>query len=459
MKRVLFTLFLLLFCTRVMTAGVLLIDDFPSGDSWAVGFNALGQTASYNTHGNSTLLADVIETIRYGSSGGSLRLMYNQPTTLENDAWYWWTFIKGIDVTVYDSLTFHVRGEWGGEKLKVGFEDAWGQGAYVYLDDVLEQGVTTAWQKVTVYFEDLGMGEHNDPNSKVDKYSIQLFIIKNDDRTAHSSTVYIDNIELNINGKLVVEDFDIKDFKANYLGGRTDGETDNSVSGDIGCSLFWGADPTNAYGGKGDSLKVAYFNPADSGNVTNYWTLFSFLRSEGGYDLTLYNELSFKVKGTSGNEVFRIALKDNSSFEGVKGAVEITNYIPAGVTTNWQDVTIPLTAFSGCDLSIIKSVEFFMDYLGTGLSSGAFFIDDLKVQNSGNSSELLIDDFDQSYRARNNLGESNRSETSGDSTLTWSVIKNEGQEAEEFYRDYGVEYSRVGGSLKLEYSSGDTADK
>ncbi|MBN1899533.1 MAG: hypothetical protein JW827_12215 [Spirochaetes bacterium] len=459
MTRLYYICILLCILSGTLSASSLLIDDFPCDDPWAMDFNALGQQNSYNVHGDSTLLVDVVETIRWGSSGGSLRITYNQPTTMENDAWYWWSFIKGIDITVYDALTFYVRGQLGGEKLRVGFEDAWGQGTYIYLDDVLSQGVTTTWQQVTIYFQDLGISDNNYSPSDVDKYSIQLFIIKNDDNVAHEGTFYIDNIQLSTTGKLIIEDFDIKDFKANYLGGQMIGESDNSVTGDIGCTLFLNSDSSNAYGGRGESLRLSYYNPPDSGNSTNYWTLYNFLRSEGGYDLTPYNRLSFKLKGKIGGEIFKVAVKDNSSSGGVKRVVDITNYLAGPLTTNWQDVNIPLSDFSGCDLSIIRSLEFFMEYPVSGEQSGTFYIDNLIISNSNNGRVLLIDDFNQSCKARNNLLKINSCETTGEAFLLWEVIKNQGQLAEEFYRDYGEEYSRVGGSLKLDFSTPAPGDK
>lgn len=438
----------------ILNADTLLIDDFPLEESWAQDFNALGQESSFNTHGNSSLMADVVDTIRYGSSGGSLKLTYNQPTTLENDAWYWWSFIKGIDITVYESISFYVRGGTGGERFRIGFDDAWGYGTYIYINDLLPQGITTTWQKVIIYFEDLGIAENNRVDASIDKYSIQSLNIKNDDRASHEGTLYIDSIQLNSSKNLVIENFDVKDFKANYTGGRMFEETDHSVSGEVGCSIEWSPDSTNAYGNKGDSLKIFYSNPGGAANWTNYWLLYSFFRAEGGFDASSYNTLSAKIKGAQGGEMFRVALKDNSSYQGAKVNLDVTNYLTGGVTTNWQDLTVPLSDFIGLDLENLKLYEFNMDYIGTGAQSGTVFIDDFKLKNTSTGDEILLDDFDQSYKAINSLGKLNESSSSGDATMNWKIVKNSTQEG-----DYSDDLSRVGGAMELKYTATASADQ
>ncbi len=61
-----------------------------------------------------------------------------------------------------------------------------------------------------------------------------------------------------------------------------------------------------------------------------------------GRDLSKYWAVAFWVKGAKGGEVFRVGLKDGSSFED---KLDVTTYLPDGITTEWQKVTIPLMEF------------------------------------------------------------------------------------------------------------------
>ncbi len=61
-----------------------------------------------------------------------------------------------------------------------------------------------------------------------------------------------------------------------------------------------------------------------------------------GKDLSKYGIVVFWVKGEKGGEVFKVGMKDGSSFEE---KLDIKTYLPAGVTTEWQKVTVPLADF------------------------------------------------------------------------------------------------------------------
>ncbi|MFA5093843.1 MAG: glucoamylase family protein [Candidatus Omnitrophota bacterium] len=62
-----------------------------------------------------------------------------------------------------------------------------------------------------------------------------------------------------------------------------------------------------------------------------------------GRDLSKLGDVSFWVKGGNGGEIFTVGLKDSSYFED---KFDIKNYLPSGVTTEWQEVTIPLSDFT-----------------------------------------------------------------------------------------------------------------
>ena len=95
-----------------------------------------------------------------------------------------------------------------------------------------------------------------------------------------------------------------------------------------------------------DSLKAVW------NNNTDYF--YSLLEREGEQtDISNYANLELDVKGLSGNEDFRIALRDTSGFY----RQTLSSYHMT--TTNFTTVTIPLSSFStsGADLTKIKSIS------------------------------------------------------------------------------------------------------
>ena len=79
-------------------------------------------------------------------------------------------------------------------------------------------------------------------------------------------------------------------------------------------------------------------------SYAGYWSLLE------GEDLSGYTSISFWVKGTAGGEYFKVELKNNSTDTNRnRAAVYVTDYLDGGVTTGWQEVTIPFHNFVNLD--------------------------------------------------------------------------------------------------------------
>jgi hypothetical protein len=91
-------------------------------------------------------------------------------------------------------------------------------------------------------------------------------------------------------------------------------------------------------------------------------------KSSKTYDLTGYTNLELWIRSASGT------LTDlQMEMHGTSGGcawIYIRDYLSGGVTTTWQKVTIPLTAFQ-LDRTSVHTIDF---WLGSG--TAAFFIDD-----------------------------------------------------------------------------------
>ena len=120
-------------------------------------------------------------------------------------------------------------------------------------------------------------------------------------------------------------------------------------------------------------------------------------------DLSRFSAISFWIKGAKGGETFEIGVNDTISNkrEDAVLAGSIHRYLPQGLTTEWQEVVVPLEDFFGADFSRTYSIVFNFNEEG----EGTFWIDRLRFHEQPlvdreaqivSKEELLLDDFDHS---------------------------------------------------------------
>ncbi len=133
----------------------LLVDDFDLGSARGVfkeRFNALGTyQGTFSKRPSYTVLSKTT-TIRRGEKGRSLIIDY-----FTGGGWCgYYTLLAGIDISAFNTLSFWIKGEQGGEVFDIGLADQRMQELEidaVYLGSVnhfLPQGVNTEWQEVKV---------------------------------------------------------------------------------------------------------------------------------------------------------------------------------------------------------------------------------------------------------------------------------------------------------------------
>ena len=98
-------------------------------------------------------------------------------------------------------------------------------------------------------------------------------------------------------------------------------------------NAFWGAFTNN----------FANYNPANAFNVSTYDTVEFWVRVQSGSLHYLY-----------------IQLGDSSNASSPIGGVGIDSYLPGGITSAWQRVDIPLSAFSGINTSSLWMYSFYI---------------------------------------------------------------------------------------------------
>jgi len=96
---------------------------------------------------------------------------------------------------------------------------------------------------------------------------------------------------------------------------------------------------------------------------------------------TPYNALCFWIKGNKGGEKFDIGMTDHKmqAFEvDAFYAGSVNTFLPGGVTTNWQEVKVPLSRWeSAIDLSRLGSLVFWFSEGG----EGKLYFDDIVLRN------------------------------------------------------------------------------
>jgi len=303
-----------------------------------------------------------------GIKPASLKIMYNK---IDEKSFCGTYVILMADLSKYSTLTFMIKGQKGGEAFEIGLNDTISNkredaviigSIYRYLPD----GITTEWQKVIIPLEDF-FGSNM---SKV--YSIVFhfnevgrgaFYI--DDIQFHAEHLFNLEDEIYKTGYLLLDDFDHSDL--NLLGRKT-----NTYKKLPSVCASERVESPRA-GNKGRSLKIIYNK--DSTGWCGYFSLLNQIDGEY-FDLSKYKNVSFMVKGEKGGETFQIGMADKNWMnigDSLK-AGQIEDFLPGGVTSEWQEVTIPLVKFGSLDLTQMGS--FVIDF--NKKQKGVIYLDNLK---------------------------------------------------------------------------------
>lgn len=306
----------------------------------------------------------------YQPDNQSIKIMYNKRDKKSFCGAY--IIILG-DISQYKMMTFLIKGEKGQESFELGMNDVISNkredAVYVgAINRYLQNGIAKDWQLAKIPLSDF----YGPDISRV----FSLVFHFND---MGSGTFWIDEIRFykedpvaveradNIKGKkyFVLDDFDASDV--NLLGRKT-----NAYKKLPSVCKFERTDEEH-YGPVGRSLKLSYVK--ESTGWCGYYTLLNQIDGEY-YDLRPYKSVSFMVKGAKGGEEFEMGMADKNWViigDSLK-AGSVKKYLLKGVTTEWQEVAIPLEDFGLLDFSEMGS--FVINFYEKG--EGTIYIDDLK---------------------------------------------------------------------------------
>lgn len=322
----------------------LLVDDFNDGNPT----NVLG--------GNSgTFAADFGGWAQKRYQGGLLQLDYDvrDPNTYAG----YYTLLQHGDLVGYSAITFMIRGNAGGEKIKLGLRDDTHHETKIIINEYLARGITNAWQKVTIPLAAFA--------SVIDWSSMDNFNIDFEYGIGSGSgTVYLDNIKFETisNLPIVVDNYDNMSGE-NGVGGHL------WAYGGGGAGIVTAYDTANPYGGYGAAYQVTYVDVAPEAWATAVTELADLNASTA-------RTLSFYIKGAHGAERPNIYLASQNGATTVRKYVDIENY--GTVTTSWQRMDIPLADFAdqGVDLSGLASLEVVFEWEAM---TGTVYLDKVQI--------------------------------------------------------------------------------
>ncbi|MCK4797285.1 MAG: hypothetical protein KAT05_07870 [Spirochaetes bacterium] len=174
----------------------------------------------------------------------------------------------------------------------------------------------------------------------------------------------------------------------NLWGGRY--FTSEGAGGEIDNTL----DAANGRGGTGNALRLDV--TVDAGGE---WSCISgyFAASDAAKDISSYEQFIFWVKGSVAGLPLKIVLDNDSGGSRNTAFLHINDYLDGGITTNYQEVKIPLDAFCNLDglTNAIKfNFAFVNNYDGSGTfqTAGSVYIDDISFTSEA-PTVLRIDYF------------------------------------------------------------------
>ena len=226
--------------------------------------------------------------------------------------------------------------------------------------------MTTEWQKVIIPLKDWFGPNLSQVYSFVFNFNEEgrgVFWI--DEIIFHTEEMVDRDAEIEKQGYLLLDNFDHNDL--NLLGRKTN--TYKKLPSVCQFSRVL----EERWGEKGRSLQLTYCK--EGTGWCGYYTLLNQIDGEY-FDLSWYDKVSFRVKGAKGKETFEIGMADRNWLtigDSVK-AGPIEKYLPAGVTTEWQEVVVPLEDFGLLDFSQMGSlvINFYKK------QEGILYVDDLK---------------------------------------------------------------------------------
>lgn len=366
----------------------ILVDDFNDG----VDPNELGGAIDkIESQPNSVVILSYDEPNKLGATGYAMKIDYDMDDSDPYAHAGFWTRLAdeidpGLDIRMHDVLSFWVKGETGGELFKVSIRgpldtvpsDPQATETKIHINDYLPQGVSTAWQKVSIpiaaFTRLVDVGISVPPWDVRDNLKLFAILFEKEIGSADIGVIYIEDIA-----------FERKDIPTTLPVDNFDGEIPRfggiwSVQSASGATIIHGYDATNPY--KGTESYYIDYSIDHSVDPDAYCALVIGLN---GLDASSYDTLVFYIRGEVGDEKPNIYLTDR---DNAAGFVHVEEHTP--VTQTWQMVRIPLSKFEkqGVDLSDLYELSFNFEWEEM---IGKIYVDEIAFVYYGSAIELTLE--------------------------------------------------------------------
>ncbi len=285
--------------------------------------------------------------------GHALRLAYDDG----NGGGYagYVTSLENLDLRDYRMLTLFIKGTLSAQDLIIGLKDGSDHESKVLAGDYIPGGVSRSWRKVAVPLAAFP--------GVADWAHVASLSLSFNDQLTQSGVILVDNVEFDASlGAFLVDDFERNDGRNRVGRGHL-----AFAKGAVAVNAVRTSNSPNAF------YRLSY--GGNIGDIKAYASgLFSYggwITSLGGVDCSKCGTVSFRMRGAEGGERPNIYLGDGN----FRWGVDVEKY--AKVTSNWREVTIPLSDFAeyGVDLTHLDELQIVFEW---ERMSGTVYVDDIR---------------------------------------------------------------------------------
>jgi len=327
----------------------LVVDNFNDGSPP----NALGGPITTFASDGADIGADHDNQTEISRGSEYYSIWYSVPK--EDDYAVWETGLAGLDATQYDRLSFYVKRNVGTDRAHIYLQDPSGSRVYVDMDKYA--AVDQAWQLVTIPLADFAGVD------LADLQSLQFAF----EWEAMDSLIFLDDIYF-LPTSIELDSFCDED-SLNSLGGETGVFVGESCPGTITATVT-----------SDHHLKLDYDVTAGEECFVGYF-------SKAPLDLSPYGSVSLEARGDRCGDIAEVGLKA----DGLESKRTVSDYLEEGLTHVWQDVSIPLDAFTAItDRTSIDDLSIAFSNL-IGSRQGTTYWDNLRYDKW--VVPLMVDNF------------------------------------------------------------------
>ncbi|MDD5066043.1 MAG: FlgD immunoglobulin-like domain containing protein [bacterium] len=322
------------------------------------------------------------QTSCFGSSGYSLKFQYSVVTASTSGVQLWMNFkqngasIIPVNLTNYDYLSFWLKGEAGGEVLRIMLKDAGGIYQWVDIRNYLPAGmITTSWQKAVIPLISFRYDKFDERNI----YTLYFFAVNG--IGPNTGTVYLDEILLAKGaGPVYVDTFEYDsrpDASGSELNSFSFDIYANGQGSDVSQTHFATNILTNAaYSGNGAYYIKHISHQQGVGWVYNQsvW-MFGYLGITPSMDVSGCDRLQFRMKKGSNNTSEKNRYI-HLGYDNGGAPVNSAGLLLSNLTTSWQQTNIPLSSFGAINLNRLLDFKLVSEN-NSGDTTNITFLDEI----------------------------------------------------------------------------------